>query len=264
MRRNSRSSRSFVYIPAEWQQVGLPREPPRDVVVEQVECRVKSLFDQALEELARDRLRTHRPIVGHRMRGLTAILRGICTPPAGRASPWCCRTRPRRPHAFRVQPAASTYGAGAGRPARRRQPRPARRCRPRRHRLPGGYSRTWDNGSGFGANVTIENLGDPLTGWALGFASAATSGSPTAGRARGRRRASASRRATPRGTATWPPTAPMVIGFNGTYAGANTDPSAFTLNGTVCTGSRRSPRAGASRHWPSPSPRAAPPATAFG
>ena len=31
------------------------------------------------------------------------------------------------------------------------------------------YTKAWDNGSGFGANITIQNLGDPLTSWTLTF-----------------------------------------------------------------------------------------------
>ena len=30
------------------------------------------------------------------------------------------------------------------------------------------YVKTWDNGSGFGAAVTITNLGEPVTSWTLG------------------------------------------------------------------------------------------------
>ena len=29
------------------------------------------------------------------------------------------------------------------------------------------YTKAWDNGSGFGANITITNTGDPLTSWSL-------------------------------------------------------------------------------------------------
>jgi hypothetical protein len=32
------------------------------------------------------------------------------------------------------------------------------------------YAEQWDNGSGFGANLTINKLGDPLTSWSLTFA----------------------------------------------------------------------------------------------
>ena len=32
------------------------------------------------------------------------------------------------------------------------------------------YAKQWDNGSGFGANLTINNLGDALTSWSLTFA----------------------------------------------------------------------------------------------
>ncbi|WP_433516273.1 cellulase family glycosylhydrolase [Nonomuraea sp. CA-143628] len=31
------------------------------------------------------------------------------------------------------------------------------------------YTKSWDSGSGFGANITVTNTGDPLTTWALSF-----------------------------------------------------------------------------------------------
>jgi cellulose 1,4-beta-cellobiosidase len=31
------------------------------------------------------------------------------------------------------------------------------------------YTKQWDNGSGFGANLAITNTGDPITGWSLVF-----------------------------------------------------------------------------------------------
>ncbi|GAA4623614.1 cellulose binding domain-containing protein [Cellulomonas oligotrophica] len=99
------------------------------------------------------------------------------------------------------------------------------------------YTVTSQWSGGFGAEVAVTNLGDPLTRWALEWSfpagqtvtqhwnatltqtgsqvsasNAAWNGSlPTGGRAQ--------------------------LGFNGTWAGANTAPTAFRLNGTACTGS---------------------------
>ncbi len=89
---------------------------------------------------------------------------------------------------------------------------------------------------GFGANVTITNLGDPLTSWSLGWsypggqtvtqawsATLTQSGTQVTARNAGYNGALATN-----GTASF--------GFNGSGA-AGPVPAAFTLNGTACTGS---------------------------
>ncbi|WBB53444.1 cellulase family glycosylhydrolase [Verrucosispora sp. WMMD573] len=91
---------------------------------------------------------------------------------------------------------------------------------------------------GFTASVTVTNLGDPVSGWTLGFSF------PDSGQ-----------RLTQGWSATWSQSGSSVtaqsaswngslgtgastnIGFNGSFTGANPSPSSFTLNGTVCTGS---------------------------
>jgi cellulose 1,4-beta-cellobiosidase len=98
------------------------------------------------------------------------------------------------------------------------------------------YTRTWDNGSGFGANLTIRNVGDPLTGWRLTFTWPGN------------------QRVTNGWSATWSQTgrdvtatnaswngnlatgASVGIGFNGSYTGVNTDPTVFAVNGVPCNG----------------------------
>ncbi|WP_431929183.1 cellulase family glycosylhydrolase [Nonomuraea jabiensis] len=101
------------------------------------------------------------------------------------------------------------------------------------------YSKVWDNGSAFGANITVTNTGDPLTKWSLSFdfpdnqvitqmwegvptpatptpAGAAVTVNPTSYNA-------------VKGTgATW------TVGFNGTYTGANNPPPSVACvgNGT--------------------------------
>ena len=98
------------------------------------------------------------------------------------------------------------------------------------------YAKSWDNGSGFGAAITITNLGDPVTSWTLGYTwpgnqllaqgwSGVWSQSGSAVTVRN----AAWNGAIATGSS-------VMIGFNGTYTGANTDPSAFTVNGTACTG----------------------------
>ncbi len=101
-----------------------------------------------------------------------------------------------------------------------------------------GYTaQDWGGGGGFTAAVTITNTGTTaVNGWTLAF------GFPSG------------QQLTPPGwSATWSqsgtavtatnltwnaaiaPNASVSIGFNGTYAGTNTAPTAFTLNGTTCS-----------------------------
>jgi hypothetical protein len=98
------------------------------------------------------------------------------------------------------------------------------------------YQKTWDNGSGFGANLTIENLGDPLTGWALTYA---WPGNQRVGAGWSAQWSQAGANVTAR-NAPWngglATNAAVIIGFNGSYTGANIDPTSFSLNETLCTG----------------------------
>src|SRR2546430_268571 len=90
---------------------------------------------------------------------------------------------------------------------------------------------------GFGANLTVQNLGDPLTSWTLRFSFPG------------------SQQIQPNGWgATWSQAGPDVtatnvswngslatsastqIGFNGTWSGSNANPTSFSLNGVACTG----------------------------
>jgi endoglucanase len=99
----------------------------------------------------------------------------------------------------------------------------------------------WNTGpgaGGFGANITVQNLGDPLTSWTLRFAFPG------------------SQQIQPGGWgATWTQSGPNVtatsmpwnsnlgtgastqIGFNGTWTGSNPKPTSFSINNVVCTGS---------------------------
>src|SRR6266496_494223 len=72
-----------------------------------------------------------------------------------------------------------------------------------------------DWGGGFTANLTINNLGDAFTNWTLTFTwpgdQRITNGSIGNGSS-------------------------TTVGFNGSYSGTNTAPTAFAINGTACTG----------------------------
>ena len=95
-------------------------------------------------------------------------------------------------------------------------------------------SSSWQGG--FGANVTITNVGDPLTSWSLVWSYPAgqtvtqawnttltQSGSTVTARNAGYNGSIATN-----GTASF--------GFNATSTGSNPAPTSFTLNGTACTG----------------------------
>ena len=100
-------------------------------------------------------------------------------------------------------------------------------------------SSTWPGG--FGADVTIRNLGDPISSWTLvwsfGTGQAVTqawnatvtqSGTQVTARNAGYNGA-----VTTNGT--------VSFGFNGSYTGSNPAPGAFTLNGVACTGGVTNP-----------------------
>jgi hypothetical protein len=93
---------------------------------------------------------------------------------------------------------------------------------------------TWEGG--FGANVEITNLGDPVNGWTLGWSfpsgqtitqlwngTVSQSGAAVTVRDAGYNAALGTNASTS-------------FGFNGAHTGTNTTPAAFTLNGTACTG----------------------------
>ncbi|MEV4773356.1 arabinofuranosidase catalytic domain-containing protein [Micromonospora humida] len=95
-------------------------------------------------------------------------------------------------------------------------------------------SSSWQGG--FGANVTITNLGDPVDGWRLTWSYAAGqtitqlwNGSFTQAGAQVTVTNASYNGAIPtNGTASF--------GFNGSWTGSNPAPTAFSLNGTTCTG----------------------------
>ncbi|ROS23755.1 cellulase family glycosylhydrolase [Cellulomonas sp. PhB150] len=108
-------------------------------------------------------------------------------------------------------------------------------------------------GGGFGANVTVTNLGDPLTSWTVGWtftsgqkltqawnATATQTGSTVSARDVGYNGALRTG-----GTASF--------GFNASWSGSNPVPAQFTVNGVACTGS-----AGTSTPTPTQTPTQTP------
>lgn len=107
------------------------------------------------------------------------------------------------------------------------------------------YTKSWEGGNGFGANVVITNNGPAITngwtltfnfpngqrlqnGWPVSFTQPA--GSPTL---------------TIASNAAWNQSigsgGSFTAGFNGTFTGTNNSPTAFTLNGTACNGGTTPP-----------------------
>jgi arabinan endo-1,5-alpha-L-arabinosidase len=89
---------------------------------------------------------------------------------------------------------------------------------------------------GFGASVTINNLGDPVNGWQLGWTFGAGqsitqlwNGSFTQSGAQVTVTNAGYNSAISSGGST-------NVGFNGAWSGSNPVPAAFTLNGVACTG----------------------------
>ena len=89
---------------------------------------------------------------------------------------------------------------------------------------------------GFGANVSITNLGDPVSSWTLTWSYAAgqqvtqawnTALTQSGGQITARNLSY---------NATIGTNASVGFGFNGSWTGSNPVPASFTLNGTVCTG----------------------------
>jgi non-reducing end alpha-L-arabinofuranosidase len=109
---------------------------------------------------------------------------------------------------------------------------------------------------GFGADVTVTNLGDPVNGWRLTWSF--TAGQTISQLWNGTYTQSGAQVTVT--NAGWNGSiatgATANVGFNGTWNGSNPVPNAFALNGTTCTGSvTGSPSAS-----PSPTPTSSPPA----
>jgi hypothetical protein len=95
---------------------------------------------------------------------------------------------------------------------------------------------------GFGANVTITNLGDPLTAWTLAWSFA---GGQTVTQAWGTTLTQSGSQVTAKNAGyngSVATNGTVSFGFNGSTTGsANPAPTAFTLNGTACTGGVTNP-----------------------
>ena len=98
------------------------------------------------------------------------------------------------------------------------------------------YTKAWDNGSGFGANINITNTGDPLTSWSLTWTWPGNQGGIqgwSANYAQSGQNVTATSLSYNGSLATGASTG---IGFNASYSGTNTNPRNFAINGVSCGG----------------------------
>src|SRR5690348_14839662 len=89
---------------------------------------------------------------------------------------------------------------------------------------------------GFGANVTITNLGDPVTGWTLKWSYAAGQAVTQAWNATVTQSGAAVTATNVGYNGSIGTNGTASFGFNGSWTGSNPSPTAFTMNGVACTG----------------------------
>ncbi len=100
------------------------------------------------------------------------------------------------------------------------------------------YAVTNQWSGGFGASVTVVNLGDPLNGWTLRFTFANSGQQVSQGWNATWTQSGSTVTATSLGwNAVVGTNASVGLGFNGAWTGANPSPTSFAVNGTACTGS---------------------------
>ncbi|PZF83874.1 cellulose-binding domain-containing protein, partial [Micromonospora endophytica] len=89
---------------------------------------------------------------------------------------------------------------------------------------------------GFGADVTVTNLGDPVNGWTLTWSYAAGQQVTQAWNATVTQSGTQVTARNVDHNATIGTNASANFGFNGSWTGSNPVPTSFALNGTTCTG----------------------------
>uniref|UniRef100_UPI00164283C4 non-reducing end alpha-L-arabinofuranosidase family hydrolase n=1 Tax=Catellatospora sichuanensis TaxID=1969805 RepID=UPI00164283C4 len=120
---------------------------------------------------------------------------------------------------------------------------------------------------GFGANVSVTNLGDPLTAWTLTWSFSTGQTVTQAWNTSLTQSGSAVTANNMSYNGSVPTNAMVSFGFNGSWTGSNPAPSSFALNGVTCTGGvtpTTSPSASPSTSPsapPSPSASPSPPST---
>jgi cellulase/cellobiase CelA1 len=98
------------------------------------------------------------------------------------------------------------------------------------------YTVTNQWNTGFGATVSVTNLGDPLSSWTLRWAFPGSQHVDSGWNGTFAQTANQVTVTNAPYNAALPTGASVVPGFNGTWSGSNPAPTAFTLNGVACTG----------------------------
>ncbi|MEH1125689.1 cellulose binding domain-containing protein, partial [Micromonospora sp. CPCC 206061] len=112
---------------------------------------------------------------------------------------------------------------------------------------------------GFGANVSITNLGDPLTSWTLTWSFGAGQTVTQAWNTSLTQSGSAVTARNMSYNGSIPTNGAVSFGFNGSWTGSNPVPTTFAVNGVACTGST-APTTPATTP-PTTAPTTAPPTT---
>jgi endoglucanase len=113
---------------------------------------------------------------------------------------------------------------------------------------------------GFTGNVSVTNLGDSITGWRLTWAFTAGQTVTQAWSANITVSAGQATATNVSYNASLPTNGTVSFGFNGSWSGSNPHPTAFSLNGVLCTGGVVTPSPTASA-TASPTPSTSPPPT---
>ncbi|GAB3078792.1 cellulose-binding domain-containing protein [Micromonospora schwarzwaldensis] len=116
---------------------------------------------------------------------------------------------------------------------------------------------------GFGADVTVTNLGDPVNGWTLVWsypAGQTVSQAWNASVSQSGSRVTATNAAYNGSLGTG---AAASFGFNGAFTGSNPAPTSFTLNGTTCTGTPSTPTPTTPAPTPTSGPTTPPPTSGW-
>ena len=98
------------------------------------------------------------------------------------------------------------------------------------------YKITNQWGGGYGADVTVTNLGDPVSSWTVGWTFTAGQKIQSLWNGNATQSGSAVSVASLPYNGSLGTNGKTNFGFNGSWSGSNPIPSAFTLNGTTCTG----------------------------
>ncbi|MCW6011039.1 pectate lyase [Micromonospora sp. CPCC 205371] len=127
---------------------------------------------------------------------------------------------------------------------------------------PGGYAGGAAGARGFTANVTLTNVGDPLTSWAVTWSFTAGQTVSQGWNAAFTQSGSSVRAANVSWNANLATNATTSFGFNGTWNNSsNPVPASFAVNGVTCTGQTTPTTPGTSPTTGAPPPTTAPPPT---